>query len=306
MGNFYPEGKLINSQLNTEYLASLDGLKKALDENKTLEANVFLCDNTHNLKLDIPNVNAYILHDDVAIGIEQGKVREIAIISKVGLPVCFKVVKIDESEKIPTVYLSRKLAQIECVDQYINNLQPGDVITAKITHIEGFGAFVDLGCGIISFIGIENISVSRINHPSDRFERGQEIFCIVSDKNGDKISLSHKELLGTWQENADLIEIDTTMTGVVRSIESYGIFVELFPNLSGLAEIKDDIQVSDAVSVHIKSINPQKMKIKLNIIRKVPKMRKKDFTYFIKEGRVKSFKYSPKDCKIRNIYRDFY
>lgn len=302
---FYPEGKLMNLDSNKEYLSSVDGLKRAKKENITLEAIAYLCDNAHNLRVDIPNVNAFILHDEVALGVEDGKVREIAIISKVGLPVSFKVDEIDESTDIPTVFLSRKASQKECREKYIEKMQIGDVVEGKITHIEGFGVFVDLGCGIISFIGIENISVSRINHPSDRFERGQDIFAVIIEKNDEKISLSHKELLGTWQENADLVEIDTTMTGIVRSIEPYGIFIELFPNLSGLAEFKDNICVSDTVSVHIKSINEQKMKIKLNIIRKVPKISKREFSYFIKEGRMKNFRYSPKSCKNRLIYKEF-
>lgn len=306
MEKFYPEGKLINSEQNKRYLSSIEGLKIAKENNVTLEATVILCDNKHNLKLDIPNVNAYILHDDVAEGIESGKVREIAIISKVGLPVCFKVLSIDQSTEIPTVILSRKLAQEVCREKYIKNLEIGEVISGKITHIEGFGVFVDIGCGIISFIGIENISISRINHPEDRFLQGQQIYTIVLEKTDEKISFSHKELLGTWQENVDMIEVDTTMTGIVRSIESYGIFIELFPNLSGLAEIKEGIEVSDVVSVHVKSINDQKMKVKLNIIRKIPKIDRRNFTYFIKEGRVKNFQYSPESCKTRVIQKSFY
>ncbi|MFQ9410391.1 MAG: hypothetical protein ACLR1T_04200 [Evtepia gabavorous] len=46
-----------------------------------------------------------------------------------------------------------------------------------MTHLEGFGAFVDVGCGVVSLIGIENCSVSRISHPARRFTVGQEI-CI--------------------------------------------------------------------------------------------------------------------------------
>ncbi len=298
MKKFFPEGKLSENQ----YLSSIEGLKKALEENVTLEAQVILCDNSQNLKVDIPNVDAIILRDETAMDIE--KVRDIAIISKVGLKVCFKVIEIDESTK--TVYLSRKKAQLECYEKYIKNLQVGEVVQGRITHIEGFGVFVDLGCGIISFIGIENISVSRINHPSDRFVQGQDIFAVIIEKSDKKITLSHKELLGTWKENTELVEVDTTMTGIVRSVESYGIFIELFPNLSGLAEVKEDISVSDTVSVHIKSINEEKMKIKLNIIRKVPKIKKRDFKYFITDGRMKNFKYSPNACKNKPIFREFY
>ena len=38
-----------------------------------------------------------------------------------------------------------------------------------------------------------------------------------------KITLSHKELLGTWEENAELFSAGQTVTGVIRSVEDYGV-----------------------------------------------------------------------------------
>ena len=69
--------------------------------------------------------------------------------------------------------------------------------------------------------------------------------------------------MGTWEENAEMFHSGETVNGVVRSIEPYGIFIELSPNLAGLAEPKPDVYVGQIASVYIKSINPDKMKIKL-------------------------------------------
>ena len=77
----------------------------------------------------------------------------------------------------------------------------------------------------------------------------------------DKITLSHKELLGTWEENAAMFAPGQTVTGVIRSIEDYGIFVELTPNLAGLAEPRPDVFIGQQASVYIKSIIREKMKI---------------------------------------------
>ena len=70
--------------------------------------------------------------------------------------------------------------------------------------MEPFGAFLDIGCGVVSFIGIENISVSRISHPSERFFPGQDIRAAVLsvDRTLERVTLTHRELLGTWEENA--------------------------------------------------------------------------------------------------------
>ena len=57
-----------------------------------------------------------------------------------------------------------------------------------------------------------------------------------------------------------------TVAGIVRSVEPYGIFVELTPNLAGLAEVKEGVIPGQQASVYIKSILPARMKIKLIII----------------------------------------
>jgi Fe-S cluster assembly ATP-binding protein len=61
------------------------------------------------------------------------------------------------------------------MNEYISKLACGDVIPAKVTHLEPFGCFADIGCGIVSLIPIDAISVSRISHPGDRFFNGQDI-----------------------------------------------------------------------------------------------------------------------------------
>ena len=48
------------------------------------------------------------------------------------------------------------------MEHYISKLIPGDIIPARITHLEAFGAFADIGCGIVSLLPIDTISVSRI------------------------------------------------------------------------------------------------------------------------------------------------
>ena len=166
---------------------------------------------------------------------------------------------------------------------------------------------MDIGCGIPSLIPIDMISVSRISHPADRFTVGQSIICVVKSIEDSKITLSHKELLGTWQENADKFSVGETVTGIVRSIESYGIFVELKPNLAGLAELKPDITVGSKVSVYIKAIIPDKMKIKLIIVDKFETDKKEkpsDIEYHITSGSLESWKYSTETAD-KNIVTEF-
>lgn len=300
--NFSPEGFKDNKDL------SLSMINNAMLNNLTLEARVKLCDTHHNLILDLDGIDAIIPKNECVLGIETGKTRDIAIISRVGKDVCFKVIDISEKNGKPLIILSRKKAQEEALNYILNNLKPGDIIDAKITHQENFGVFVDIGCGVTSLIGIENISISRISHPRERFNDGNLIKAVISsiDKTLSRINLSHRELLGTWAENTQNFEPCTTVSGIVRSVEEYGIFVELSPNLSGLAEFKEDVKVGDLVSVYIKSIIPEKMKIKLLLIDTLDKDNiKPSINYFLTSGNIKEWVYTPKECTSKFIATHF-
>ena len=88
------------------------------------------------------------------------------------------------------------------------------------------------------------------------------------DKKTNRIILTYKELLGTWQENAEKFEEGTKVKGIIRETEksNNGIFVELTPNLVGLAEYKENMEYGQDVEVFIKRIIPEKKKIKLLIM----------------------------------------
>lgn len=265
MTEYLPEGALLHTLTNKRYISSLDGLEEAMRQNAIVEAVCTLCDSMHNLLIDFGFARGIIPREEGAIGISDGTTRDIALISRVNKPICFKIISVGSS-----IVLSRRAAQEECFEKYINKFRCGDIIPAKITHMEQFGAFVDIGCGIPSLIPIDMISISRIAHPKDRFYVGQNIKGVIKSIDNGKITLSHKELLGSWAENAEKFSIGETVTGIVRSVESYGIFVELSPNLAGLAELKEGVFAGNIVSVYVKAIIPEKMKIKLIIVDRFP------------------------------------
>ena len=220
--------------------------------------------------------------------------RDIALISKVNKIVCFKVTGIGDFGGETVALLSRRLVQQECMDNYISNLSVGDVIDAKVTHLEKFGAFIDIGAGINSLIPIDMLSVSRISHASQRLFEGELIRTVLKNKFDGKLTFTLKELLGTWSENAALFSVGETVTGVVRSVESYGVFVELMPNLAGLAEPCDDLVPGQCVSVYIKSIIPDKMKIKLVIVQAFDSAAvQSELVYFDERDHIDSWHFSP-------------
>lgn len=290
MNKYLPEGMAIHTPENIDYL-SHSGLKRAMEENRIIEAPAIICSSDHDLKVRLGELTGTIPRKLAALGIADGSARDIAIISRVGKPVCFKVTATE-----PEIKLSRKDAQEEALNWFLNNLTPGEIIPCIVTHTAEFGAFVDIGCGIAALIGVENLSVSRIAHSNERLRAGQRILAAVStiDKEKRRITLTQKELLGTWQENADLFSAGETVSGIVRGKKEYGLFVELTANLSGLAEFRDDIEVGDHVSVYIKAIIPEKMKVKLVIIDKADEPKSvTEPKYFITKGRIDKWDYCP-------------
>ena len=303
MNRYLPEGFLIKEFENHEYTRGLKGLETALEKQIILEAPAVLCDHAFNLHVSLGGgVRGIIPKEEVQYSPRE-ETKDIAILTRVGKPVCFKVMGFDVDVDGKTVaILSRKSAQRECILNYVDTLTPGDIIPTKITHLENFGAFVDIGCGIISLLSIDTISVSRISHPSARLSVGDAIYSVVKsiDEQG-RIYVSERELLGSWEENARKFGEGQTVRGIVRSVESYGIFVELAPNLAGLAEYKENVSPGQTAAVYIKSIIPEKMKIKLIIIdsQDTP-TRPEPLEYFIDTRSVRhidSWTYSPPSSK---------
>ena len=272
---FYPEGCRKSLAKTFE---SVEEIKNAMMKNEIIEGKVLLCDREHNLHIDLGAIRGIIQREEGALGIDDGTVRDIALISKVGKNVCFNIMGFQRDVFGNTcAVLSRKNVQKRCKEEFLDN-------------------FIDIGAGINALIPIDMLSVSRISHPRQRLSEGQKIKVVLRKREGDKLTFSLKELLGTWEENAELFTPGETVTGVIRSIEDYGVFIELMPNLAGLAELEDGLFEGQSVAVYIKSIIKQKMKIKLIIVEAYDYDEKgKELVYFNNDSHISYWLYSPKD-----------
>ncbi|MCD8161170.1 MAG: S1 RNA-binding domain-containing protein [Clostridiales bacterium] len=298
MHQILPEGRLLSTAENQALLASPEGLHAAMEGQIVLESVALRCDRGHNLHLRLGEVDAIIPHDECAVGLDDGTTREIALLTRVGKPVAFLVTGLVGEDGRIVARLSRRLAQEQALEVLLN-LPAGAVLPATVTRLEPFGAFVDIGRGIPSMIPLGAISVARISHPADRFETGQEIFAVLHETipRQRRLLLSHKELLGTWAENAARFTPGETVTGIVRGVLDYGIFVELAPNLPGLAEYLPGYAVGDRVSVYIKAILPERQKIKLLLIDRLPgPARCAPPNYFVTGGNVAGWDYHAPDA----------
>jgi small subunit ribosomal protein S1 len=306
MDNLYlPEGALYGTEENDSYTGSIAGLKRAVGEGVILEGVVAYCDCGANLHLALAGTDCVIPRAEAVISAFGEPVRDIAVVTRVGKPVCFTVTSVVERDGNTEVRLSRAEAQRRCLRDYISHLTPGDIIPARVTHLEQFGAFVDIGCGIISLLPVDAISISRIPHPSERLKPRDEINVVVRSRDPEtgRITVSLRELLGTWSENAACFRPGQTVTGIVRGVEDYGVFIELAPNLAGLAEpdpSNSALTVGARCAVYIKSIIPERMKIKLAFVDGCAPGSPPPLRYFINRletPRLDVWRYSPACCK---------
>ena len=195
-------------------------LRAAMASHEILQATALAFDTQRQLRFDLGGVRAVMPFVQCADGAENGTVRDIAVLTRVGRPTCFVVQALDTDEDGQPFYrLSRAEAQRMCKADYLDTLSPGDILPCTVTHIEPFGAFCDVGCGISALLPIDCMSVSRISSPADRVSVGQQILCAVKNRDVQgRFVLTIRELLGTWAENAAHFSVGETVVGIVRSV----------------------------------------------------------------------------------------
>lgn len=290
-------------------LPSLAELRTAMENRTVLEGTVQRCDEDLNLYMQLGSVSARIPRDEVIAPWISGANRDIAVLSRVGKPACFTVESLQSDAKgAPVALLSRRKAQEQAMEAMLASLRPGSVIMGRVVRMEPFGAFVDMGRGIVALLPTEYISAARIRHPAERFHVGQKLLAAVKsfDRQRRRITLTHRELLGTWLENASRFHPGDTVPGIVRGVMDYGCFVELTPNLSGLTDRREDLHEGDALSVTIRSIRPERMKTKLQVVERLPERPAPPaMAYQITDGVLDRWVYSPANYEGTPVTTEF-
>lgn len=172
---YYPEGELLRTKENAEYTSSADMLERAMREGRILEGIAVRCDCTDmTLTVRVGDFNGYIYRRDAAYSPDGGDIKDIAVITRVGRAVCFTVRGFfTDSDGRTALRLSRADAQRRCWRIISRTFAPA-TSPSCVTHLESFGAFVDIGCGTVALMTVDTMSVSRISHRrSDCSRRGE-------------------------------------------------------------------------------------------------------------------------------------
>ena len=124
MVEFYPEGRLIDNFENKNSLMCLSSLVEAYNNKKILESKAIMCDKDHNLIVDLGCMKGIIPRDEGALGIKEGLVRDIAVISKVNRPVCLIITGFQKMNMAKNLryYLVEKPKKFVCKNIFLTYL----------------------------------------------------------------------------------------------------------------------------------------------------------------------------------------
>ena len=249
---------------------SLEQLEQIKREQKVVDIYITDIDESLNMLGIIgKDIKAIIPREESSsiVG-DDGLVEEKHINNKKGkiLHVCIKDI-INNNDNIELV-VSKKILELKVRKWMYMHLKPGMKLKGVVVSTSDYAAFVDVGGGVTGILKLENISDILLQKASDALKIGQRIEVVVKkyDRDTGRIELSYKEILGTFEENISKFKEGDIVDGIVRNRIKSGIFVEIAPNVVGLAEHINGIEYGQKVLVSIKRIIPEKKKVKLVII----------------------------------------
>lgn len=216
-----------------------------------------------------------------------GRVNHPAELLSVGQTVPVVVLKYDQENE--RVSLGMKQLHDNPWEKVEAKYTTNATISGKVVSLTDYGAFVRLDEGIEGLIHVSEMSWTRkIHHPSKVLSVGQEVEAIVLEVSAEnqRISLGLKQLTpNPWEELATEFPVGAKISGKVRSVTDFGIFVNVKEDIDGLVhvsdfswvkkikdpkEIKDLYKKGDDVEAQVLEIDPENERLSLGIKQLTP------------------------------------
>lgn len=207
----------------------------------------------------------------------------------------FKVKILDISKMEEKLILSEKAVWEDSQRSTLEKFKSGDVIEGEVSAVTDFGAFVRFASGteagdLEGLVHISEISWSRVNHPGDLLKVSDRVKCQILNIQGSKIFLSIKRLTeDPWRTVAAKYHVGDVIKGTILKANPFGFFVELDPEIHGLAHIselsdkpiRDPLEVAkigDVVEWKVISLDPEahRLGLSLKALKAKPVEEKKD------------------------------
>jgi len=186
-----------------------------------------------------------------------------------------KVIDVNEDEE--KLIVSEKAAWEVKQKDVISSYAVGETIEGIVTVITDFGAFVEFGEGLEGLIHISEIAWQRIDDPKEFLHSGQKVKAQIIKIEGSKIFLSMKNLIpDPWKLVKEKYAVGQKVQGKVLKVNPFGLFVELDPEIHGLAHVSelsakgpvDPTHVArpgDEIEFMVVSIEPEEHRLGLSL-----------------------------------------
>lgn len=187
-----------------------------------------------------------------------------------------KVRVIDANEVDEKLIVSEKAVWEDQQKNVLSQFKIGDTVEGEVTALADFGAFMKFGA-LEGLVHISEIAWQRIDHPRDLLKIGQVVHAEIIGIEGSKIFLSMKKLVrDPWENVSERYKVGDTVEGTVLKVNPFGFFVELDPEIHGLAHVSElsEKPVTDVTQIgkegermkfKIVSIEPQEHRLGLSV-----------------------------------------
>lgn len=230
-------------------------------ETKILEAN------KGGLLVRVNNMNGFLPvsqlspeHYPRVTGGDKNKILE-KLKGYIGIKMNVRVIDADEAgEKL---IVSEKAVWEDQQKNVLSQYKIGDVMEGEVSALADFGAFVRFD-SLEGLVHISEIAWQRIDHPRDLLKMGQRVKAEIIGMEGSKIFLSMKKLVSDpWISVYERYKVGDVVEGTILKVNPFGFFVELDPEIHGLAHVSE---LSDKPVKDVPEIGKEGERMKFKIV----------------------------------------
>ncbi|MBN2782616.1 MAG: 30S ribosomal protein S1 [Campylobacterales bacterium] len=190
----------------------------------------------------------------------------------VGQEIDVEVIEINPAKHKLRVSLKRLLPKP--FEEFSKNFQEGDVVKGEVTSITDFGAFVKID-GVEGLLHNQDVSWDKNARCKDLLKVGEEVEVKIAKINSEdqKISLNRKALLESpVNKFAAAHKVNSVITGTIRDIKDFGVFVSLEDGVDALIRdedlsplAKEELEVGQTIEAAIALIDSKRDRIRLSV-----------------------------------------
>jgi small subunit ribosomal protein S1 len=222
------------------------------------------------------------------------RVKHPSEVVKVGDEIDVRILKFDRERS--RVSLGLKQLGADPWENIARRYPPNTRVFGKVTNIADYGAFVEIEDGVEGLVHVSEMDWTNKNvNPAKVVHTGQEVEVMVLDVDEERrrISLGLKQCKANpWKEFAENHNRGDRVSGQIKSITDFGIFIGLPGNIDGLVHLSDiswdlpgeeavrNYQKAQQVEAMVLSIDPERERISLGI----KQLAKDPFSAFVAEN----------------------